>query len=181
MLLASLYRIFIFAWQSFWRNFWLSVVTISIIVLTFISINFLILVNVITDNAITIVQNRVDVSLYFRPDATEGQVKEVESFLSALTQVKKINYVSQQEALDKFRQKHRQDTVVIESLEELEENPIGATLQIKAKDISEFQSIVDVVENSKYNNLILDKNFDDHKIYIARIQNFSDSVSRIGL
>ena len=178
---STLQRIFIFAWQSFWRNFWLSVVTISIIVLTFISINFLILVNVITDNAITIVQNRVDVSLYFRPDATEGQVKEVESFLSALTQVKKINYVSQQEALDKFRQKHRQDTVVIESLEELEENPIGATLQIKAKDISEFQSIVDVVENSKYNNLILDKNFDDHKIYIARIQNFSDSVSRIGL
>src|SRR3989344_2712258 len=107
MNLAYLYRILIFAWQSFWRNIWLSVVTITIIVLTFISVNFLIVVNVVTDAAIDIIKNKVDVSLYFRPDVVEPQVLEVETYLSSLAQVKEINYVSQQAALEKFRQQHR--------------------------------------------------------------------------
>ena len=180
MNLTSIYRILTFAWQSFWRNIWLSVVTITIIVLTFISVNFLIVVNVVTDAAIDIIKNKVDVSLYFRPDVVEPQVLEVETYLSSLAQVKEINYVSQQAALEKFRQQHRDDTTIIESLEELSENPIGATLQIRAKNIEDYPTIIEVVNNSKYNDLILDKNFDDHNVYIAKIKNLSDNVGKIG-
>jgi len=181
MVISSLYRIFLFAWQSFWRNFWLSLVTITIIILTFISINFLVVVNITTDAAINIVKEKIDVSIYFRPDTTENQVFEVKTYLSSLTQVKDISYVSQQEALEKFRQLHREDSVIIESLEELEDNPIGATLQVKAKDMDEYPAIMEVLDNSKYNNLILDKNFDDHKTYIGKIKNLSENIKRIGL
>lgn len=180
MSLSSIYRIFNFAWQSFWRNIWLSIVTITIIILTFISINALIIVNVITDASIDIIKDKVDISLYFRPDVTESQVLEVEIYLTSLTQIKEINYISQQEALQSFRQKHRQDSTIIESLEELDENPIGATLQIRAKDINDYPAIVEVLDNSKYNDLILDKNFDDHQVYISKIKNLSDNVRRIG-
>ncbi len=181
MNLTSIFRIFIFAWQSFWRNIWLSVVTITIIVLTFVSINFLIVVNIITDAAIDIIKSKVDISLYFKPDITEPQVLEVQTYLSSLTQIKEINYVSQQEALEKFRQKHQEDSVIIESLEELESNPIGATLQVKAKNIDDYPTIIEVLNNSKYNDLIADKNFDDHKIYIDKIKNVSDNFGKIGL
>jgi len=177
---TSTYRVFIFAWQSFWRNFWLSVVTITIVILAFISINFLIIINITTDAAIDIIKNKVDISLYFRPEATEPQVLEVETYLSSLTQVKEITYISQQDALEAFRQKHRQESIIIESLEELEDNPIGATLQIQAKNIDDYPKIIDVLDNSKYNNLISDKNFDDHQVYIAKIKNLSDSVRKIG-
>lgn len=180
MNLTSIYRIFIFAGQSFWRNIWLSVVTITIIVLTFISIDSLIVVNIVTNAAIEIIKNKVDVSLYFRPDATEPQVLEVQTYLSSLTQVKEIKYVSQQEALEEFRQKHQKDSDIIASLEELEQNPIGATLQIKAKNIDDYPTIIEVLDNSKYNNLILDKNFDDHKIYITKIKNLADNIRKIG-
>lgn len=181
MNLTAIYRILTFAWQSFWRNIWLSVVTITIIILTFTSINFLIVVNIITDAAIDIVKDKVDISLYFRPDVTEPQVTEVQTYLTSLTQIKEIKYVSQQVALERFRQKHRQDQVIIESLEELDDNPIGATLQVKAKNIDDYPAIIEVIDNSKYNDLILDKNFDDHKIYIAKIKNLSDNMRKIGL
>lgn len=174
-------RIIIFAWQSFWRNIWLSLVTITIIILTFISINFLILVNVISDTAIQIVKDKVDISLYFKPDITESQVLEVQTYLSSLTQVKEISYVSQQEALEKFRQLHKDNQVIIESLEELDDNPIGATLKIKAKDIDQYQSIDEVLVNSKYNDLILDKNFDDNKVFITQIKDFSDNVRKVAI
>ena len=181
MNLTTISRITTFAWQSFWRNIWLSVATISIIVLTLISINLLVVVNVVSNAAVKIINNKVDVSLYFRPDITEAQVQEVNTFLSALAQIKEISYISQQEALDNFRQLHKQDTVIIQSLEQLEENPIGATLQIRAKSIENYPAIMEILSNSKYNDLILDKNFDDHKSYIDKIQQISDNVKTVGL
>ena len=181
MIITSIYRIFVFAWQSFWRNIWLSVVTITIIVLTFISVNCLIVVYITTDAAINIIKNKVDVSIYFRPEVIEPQVNEVKTYLSSLTQVKEINYISQQEALEKFRQLHRNDSDIIQSLEELENNPIGATLQIKAKNIEDYPEIIGVLSNSKYNDLILDKNFEDDKVYIEKIQKLSKNIKSVGL
>ncbi|MFA6410579.1 MAG: permease-like cell division protein FtsX [Candidatus Buchananbacteria bacterium] len=181
MFITSLYRITIFAWQSFWRNFWLSLVTITIIILTFISVNFLIIINISTDAAINIVKDKVDVSVYFKPEVAEPQVNEVKTYLSSLTQVKEIGYVSQQEALENFRQTHRNDSDIIESLAELKDNPIGATLQIKAKNIESYPEIMQVLDNSKYNDLILDKNFEDHKVYIEKIQSLSANIRKVGL
>lgn len=181
MNLATLIRIIIFAWQGFWRNFWLSLVTISIIVLTFTSINVLIIINVITDAAIDIVKEKVDISLYFKPESTESQVLEVETFLSSLTEVRETSYISKDEALEEFRQRHRQDNTIIESLNELEENPIGATIRVKAKSIDQYPLILQEINNSKYNILIAEQDFDDHDIYVARIQNFSDNIRNIAI
>ncbi|MDX9893042.1 MAG: permease-like cell division protein FtsX [Patescibacteria group bacterium] len=181
MTFYSIYRILAFAWQSFWRNFWLSLVTLSIIVLAAVSINFLLIINVVTDSAIEIIKNKIDVSLYFRPDVTEIQVSEVETYLSSLTQVKDLTYISQQQALENFKQAHKDDPTIIESLNELSENPIGATLQIKAKNIEDYPEIIDIVNDSKYNDLILDKNFDDNQTYIEKIKSFSDNIKTIAL
>jgi cell division transport system permease protein len=169
-----------FAWQSFWRNFWLSLATITIIVLAFISINFLIVINIISNEAITVVKNKIDVSIYFRPDVPETKILEVKTYLSSLTQIQEINYVSQTDALDEFRKKHLQDPVIIQSLEELNSNPIGATLEVKAKNIESYPEIITVLNNSKYNDLILDKNFDDHKAYIEKIQSISNNIKTVG-
>ncbi len=183
MTISSIYRVFIFAWQGFWRNIWLSVVTITIIVLAFISINFLIIVNIITQVAIGVVEEKVNVSIYFYPNIIETQILEAKTYLSSLAQVKEITYVSQQEALEKFRKEHQNDNIIIESLNQLESNPIEATLQVKAKKLSDYPEIIEILTGSKYNQLVAEKNFDDQKIknYIAKIQTLSDNARKIGL
>ncbi len=175
-----MYRVLLFAWQSFWRNFWLSLVTITVIILTFIAINFLIVINFVTDSAINVVQDKIDVSVYFKEKVIEPQVLEVQTYLSSLPQVKEITYISQQNALQQFRERHQQDTTIIRSLEELEENPLGATLTVKAKDLSQYPEIIEILDNSQYNDLILDKNFDDHQQFIERIKVISDNIKKIG-
>ncbi len=181
MFLISLYRIFVFASQSFWRNFWLSLVTITIIVLTFASINFIIVLNIITQASMEIVKDKIDVSIYFKTDVTEPQVMEVKSYLSTLAQVKDITYISQAEALESFKEKHENDKTIIESIDELDVNPIGATLNVRAKDIEDYPLIVEVLSNSKYDALIADKNFDDHKFFINKIKVIADNIKQFGL
>jgi len=181
MSLGAIYQVITFAWQSFWRNFWLSLVTITIIALAILSINFLIIINVLSENTVTLIQDKIDVSIYFKPEVIEPQVLEVQTFLSALTEVKNIVYVSQPQALQNFRQRHQQDQIILESLTALDDNPLGATLVIKAKGIEDYPAIIAVLDNSRYNTLIADKSFDDNKLYIAQIKQVSDNINRIGL
>src|SRR3989344_4186755 len=181
MSLTSWYQLIIFSWQSFWRNIWLSIVTITIIVLALVSINFLVVLNVITDTAVSLVQEKIDVSVYFKQTVTEPQVLEVKPYLASLAQVDDITYISQQTALQAFRERHQQNTAIIESLEALDQNPLGATLIIQAKSLDDYPEILSVLDNSKYNELILDKNFEDHAAYISKLKNISDTINRIGI
>lgn len=181
MTTSSVYHVVLFAWQSFWRNFWLSLVAISIIILTLLSINFLIILNVITDTATQIIKDKIDISVDFRPGTTEAQVLEVQSYLSSLPQVKDIHYISQQDALQAFRQLHQGDALIIESLEELDANPLTPSLVIKAKEINQYNNILSVLSQSKYNDLISKKKFHDPNVYISEIRQISDTINRVGL
>src|SRR3989344_8617029 len=102
MLLLSLSRIIRFSIQNFFRNIWLSVVTITIVVLTLFSVTSLIMVNAIMGQAITLVKSKVDVSVYFKPTVTQEQIFLVQNNLQALSYVKKITYISKADALQKL-------------------------------------------------------------------------------
>lgn len=181
MILVSFYRILKFAWQGFLRNFWLSIITISIIVLVLFTVNFLIILNIVTDSAINDIQNKIDISIYFQKDVKEEKVLEVKDYLSSLSQIQEIKYISQQQALDDFRQRHKNDLVILQSLSELDSNPLGATLIIEAKQISDYPQITTFLNNSKYNNLVIDKNFEDHKVFINKIKDISDRINNAGI
>ena len=180
-MLFTFYRIIKFAFQGFFRNIWLSLITVSVIILAFISINFIISLNIISSSAVNLVQNRVDVSVYFKSDTDESIILEAKNSFSELSQVENIDYISKEEALDSFRKSHKDDISVLESLEELEGNPLMGTLKIKAKDVNEYPLILDFINNSKYDSYILDKNFDDHKVFINSIGTISKNITKFGI
>ena len=177
----SLGRIIKFASQDFWRNIWLSVITITILMMALFSINFLIVFRLIADNALTAVHEKVDVSIYFVPEATAGEVNNVKSSLNKLVEVKKVSYISPEDALEEFKIEHANDPNILESLEQLDTNPLGASLIIKAKQLDDYPKILEEVDKPEYQSLIQDKNFDDHKAIISRIDNITKKVETVGL
>jgi|SRR3989344_2914897 len=181
MILFTFYRIIKFAFQGFWRNFWLSVVTISVVALALISINFLLILNITAKSAVNIVQDRIDISVYFKNDTDEGIIIEAKNRLSTMTQVEKVEYISKDEALDDFRKKHKDNRTILEAIEETGDNPLVGTLKIKSKNLEDYQTILDFINNSKYNQYILDKNFDDHKSFINQIHYISGIINKLGI
>lgn len=174
-------RIIKFAAQDFWRNIWLSVITITILVMALFSVNFLIVFNLIADNVISAVHEKIDVSIYFVPEATAGEVSNVKSSLDKLVEVKEIKYISPEEALQKFQEEHAEDPDILESLEQIEGNPLGAALVVKAKRLDDYPKILDEVNKPEYQNIIQDKNFEDHKAIIGKINNITEKVETVGL
>lgn len=181
MFLVSFYRAIKFSLQDFWRNIWLSLITIFIVVLTLLLINILITINVLANYAVKMVEDKVDVSIYFTPKATENQVLEVRSKLLAMPTVKEAKYISSAEAYDAFKIKHQNDYNILETLNEIENNPLGATLVIVAKDPQYYQTIMKSLDDKSYANLIESKDFDDHQEIIKRINNLTARIYQVGI
>lgn len=180
---VSTYRTIKFAVQGFWRNIWLSVVTVIILVLTLLSISIVWGTNVVASQAIASIKDKVDVSVYFKPEVKADQVLAIQYRLEDMSQVKSVQYVSPEDALAKFKEAHKNDPVILESLNELKDNPLGATLIIKANNIDDYPEILKVLDDPNYSNLIYeeDKSFEDSKSVITRLSDISHKVGKIGL
>lgn len=176
-MLTSLFRVIKFAFQDFFRNFWLSVVTLTILVLALFTINLLIIFNLIANSAISSVEQRIDINVYFLPEIKEEQVINVSNYLESLMEVKEVDYISRDQALLNFKERHKDEPKIIESLEQLDDNPLGSSLVIKAKSRDSYEKILTNLEDEQYENMIERKEIDDHRAVITKITNIIDKVN----
>ena len=175
------YRALKFSFQSFFRNIWLSIVTIVILVLTLFSVTLVAGINVAAEQAIEVVKEKVDVSVYFRADVAEEDVLNTEDALKELQQVKEITYTSKDEALQQFKINHADEPLILESIEELDENPLGATLTIKAHAIEDYPAILSVIDVEPHSSLIQYRNYDDNELVIDRLSTIASNIQSIGI
>lgn len=180
-MLISAYRTGKFALQNFWRNFWLSFITLTMLVLTLVTVNILLVLNFMTDQAIQAVEDRVEVSVYFHALTPQTTVESAVSSLRVLPQVRDVATISAEEALDKFRRRHSQDEMILQSLEEIGGNPFGPSLIIKAQTVSDFEVILQALENPQFREDIREKDFSDYQDIVARIKTFTDRVRTFGM
>ena len=95
--------------------------------------------------------------------------------------VRDVVYVSRDEALASFRDRHKDDAAIVESLREVEENPFGAELVVTATSVDAYAEILDKVASSPYQSYIRDKSFGDHRVVIDRMTAITRAARRAGV
>lgn len=180
-MIVSTTRVVKFAFKDFWRNLGLSLMTISILMLTYLSLNLLIIVNFFTDAAIQAVENRVDVSVYFGPDVSDDRILGVRGNLTSLPEVKDVQFISRDQALEQFKQNHANEPEILSALQEVGENPLGAVLVIKAKDASSYGPILEALDSPAIKSLVADKTVEDHRALIDRLTTVTNKVQKAAL
>ncbi len=177
----SIKRIIKTGTNNFFRNGWLTATTTSVLSVVLFIVLGLILLSVVLDTSLNELKNRVDISIYFKKGTEESKILEVREFLLAMPEVKEIEYISEDKALEIFREKHKDDKTVLESLDVIGENPLEASLNIKAKDPSQFKIIVNKIENNdKYKPLIKKINYYENKQLIDKLNNLISSIKKGG-
>lgn len=179
--MLSFFRIIRFATQHFWRNIWLSLITISMLMLTLFTVNVLLVLNQLTETAIASVEEKIDVSVYFKPDTSTEKVQHAVGYLKGLSQVRDVEIITSEEALILFQEQHANDQVVLSSLEEIGENPFGATLIIKAHAAEDFNFILEALNNPQFSEYIREKDFSNYTDIISRIQTITDRIKWLGV
>ncbi len=167
--------------KNFWRNGWLSTATISIMVLTLIVISTLLMLNVIASVVLVNLQEKIDISVYFKLEAAEEDILIVKSQLEKLEEVERVDYVSRDEALAKFKERHKDNPYLLQSLQEIGENPLEASLNIKAQQTSQYEAISQFLEGLYYSNIIDKVDYRQNKEVIDKLSSIITNVKLVGL
>lgn len=141
-------RMFVSGWKNFARGGAVSVATVLIMTVTLAIISSLIFLSALLSFTLTTIKDKVDVSVYFVTTASESEILAVKEQLEQLPQVSDVTYTSADEALIAFRARHASDQLTLQALDELGGNPLDASLAVRAKDPSEYESIVRFLEAS---------------------------------
>ena len=146
--MTSLKRIIRSSWKNFWRQSGLSFATCFILVMAISLIASLFLLKDLTDYAISSLQEKVDISVYFKKDSAEEDILKIKDEVLQIPEVKSVEYVSKEDALANFTKKHQNDQVLMESLTEIGENPLLAALNIKAWQFDQYEKISQFLDKS---------------------------------
>ena len=174
-------RIFRTGWLNFKRNSYLSFGTTGVMVLVLLLFSGLMVLNYVSGQIVSGLENKVDVSVYFKNDASEDQVLAVKQDLESQSAVARVTYISKEKALADFKAKHAGDALIQQSLAELADNPLQSSLNIKAKDSTQYASIVTFLEGNKFRPVVDKINFYENEAVINRVQSISRGVGNWGL
>jgi cell division transport system permease protein len=180
MLFHSIRRVIKFALQNFWRNVWLTLATISIVTLGMLSVSTLGLVNVLSGEALTRLEDRIDVSVYLKPELKEADVDVVKKDVEQLPGVRSVSVISSDEALQKFRERHGDNALIVESLLELGENPLGPTVVVKGINDESYTGILAELDSARFEPYVQETRYDDYRRVIAGIKDLSDKFTATG-
>ena len=180
-------RIFRAGVLSFSRNAFVSFASILVMTVTLFTVGVTLFAGVILGSALQELRDKADVNVYFTQDAPGDRMLELKASLEALPEVSKVEYLSRDEALAQFRERHKNDQLTLSALDELGDNPLGAVLNVKAKDISQYESIAAFLKDQQSVDTgsasIIDKiNFYDaqHRAALERLQYITNSAKVLG-
>ncbi|MBX4197842.1 ABC transporter permease [Candidatus Parcubacteria bacterium] len=186
MLWTNTKRVVRSGFVNFWRNGFVSLSSILVMTITLFVLGSLIFTYVLLNGALIQIKDKVDINVYFVTTAKEEDIKSIQKSLETLPEVSKVVYSSREDVLADFKKRHENDQFTLQALDELQENPLGAILNVKAKDPSQYAGIVRFLESKSVSQTdglpIVDKiNYNQNKVAIDKLTRIIDSGQRLGL
>jgi cell division transport system permease protein len=185
MFFTSVQRILKAGFVNFWRNGFVSLASVLIMVVTLFTLGAMIFSSAVLNASLSGLQQKVDVNVYFLPSAPESDIVALKSALEALPEVASVDYLSREQALANFQERHEDDQTILNALAELEDNPLGAVFNIKARETSQYESISKFLESEQAlgsgDQPIIEKvNYFDNKPVIEKLSEIIDSAQQLG-
>jgi cell division transport system permease protein len=169
---------------GFIRNGFVSLAAIVIMAITLFVVATLLVAGGALSATLQQLTEKVDVNVYFATNATEEQVLSVQKAIETLPEVASVTYTSREQALEEFRSRHQNDQLTIQALEQLSENPLGASLAVRAKETSQYENVAKFLESHQATadgSAISKVNFYQNKTAIDRLTNLIDTSRTIGI
>lgn len=168
--------------QNFTRNTFVSLSAVLTMTITLIVFSTILFIGALLNQSLLEIKKKVDVNVYFTTTATEDSVLAVKERIEILPEVEYVEYVSREQALENFKFRHRNDKDISEALFELEDNPLGAILNIKAKEAEQYASIAGFIETNypiTDISIVEDVNFNANKEIIERLTDFINAGQKL--
>lgn len=168
---------------GFWRNGFVSLAAIFVMTVALFTVGSTMMIDKLLGVSLENIQDKVDINVYFVTSASPTDIEALQTQLAALPDVEEVTFTSREEALQRFRDQHQNDETIMQGLDELGDNPLGASLSIRAKETSQYEGISQFLEDQRavedpQNPLIDEINFLKNKDAIDKLTAIIDAVER---
>ena len=134
---------------GFWRNAFVSLASVFVMTVALFVIGSIIMIDQLLGASLQQIESKVDINVYFSVNAAEEDMQSLKTQLEGLPEVSEVTFTSREEALAAFRERHQGDELTIQALEELGDNPLGASLSIRARSTDQYENIARFLDEQK--------------------------------
>lgn len=171
---------------GFWRNGFVSLASVFVMTVALFVIGSIIMIDQLLGASLQQIESKVDINVYFAVEAADTDMQALKGRLEALPEVSGVTFTSREEALAAFRDRHQGDELTIQALEELGDNPLGASLAIRARSTDQYESIARFLDEQRAQEVpqvpVIDRvNFVKNKDAIDKLASIIDVVERASL
>lgn len=183
--MVTLKRIIKAGFVNFTRGGLISFAAVVVVTITLFVITVIILLQAVLSFSLNEIKNKVDVTIYFSVGASEEKIMLLKDSIAKLPEVALVSYTSASDALRLFRERHSSDYPTIQALDEIGDNPLGAYLNVKAKEVSQYENIANFLKSDDTLVLgsasIIDKvNYHQNKLVIDRLNKIISGAQKLG-
>jgi cell division transport system permease protein len=167
---------------NFFRNAWLAIAAIAVMVITLTIVLFSVIANATFTNTVAQITDKIDVSVYLKDSVTEEQRNQLVSDVEQLPNVKSVEYVSKDEALERYKVQNQDNRDLLLAISQTD-NPLPASLQIKPEDPNQIQQIKEYLEQPEVQELQSEETSysGDRKEAIDKIASATQFFRRAGI
>jgi len=182
-MLTNFKRVLNFALIDFYRNKGMSLAAIFVLTIITLLITGLFLIHGVSDYLISTVQNKIDITAYFKADTGEQDILNVkDQILKDSPSIKSVQYVSKDDALNNFNERHKDNSVFSEALSEVGNNPFLPSLNITTSgDPSQYEQISNILQSDQFKNLVDKVDFSQKRDIIEKVYSITSNINKFGL
>ncbi len=147
--LTTFSRIFRTGIINFVRNLSLAAAAIAVMTVTLTIILFSVVVNATFSNTINQINSKINISVYLNSSDTTQQVNNLMAELRNQPNVKKVDYISQDQALALYKSENSNNRSLIQALSVIGSNPLPASIQISPINPDKIQTIKNFLDESQ--------------------------------
>lgn len=185
MFWTKLKRVMRTGFFNFWRDGTVTLASVLVMMVTLLVIGLISFSSAILDTTLVELKNKIDINVTFNTSANEEDILNIKHTIESLPEVLLVTYISRDEALTLFKERHAGDQSILAALDELGENPLGGVLNVRAKDPSQYASVAEFLESGNVlasgGFTIIDRvNYFQNKVAIDKLTGIIASADRLG-
>ena len=160
----------------------MTLATLTVILLAILVFQGLMIFNAVAGTVLQKLQDKIDISVYFKTNVAEDEILRIQKSLEGLPEVKPpVEYVSKDAALQAFKEKHINDANISKALQELETNPLPASLNIKAVDPKKYGTIASYLSGPNFSDLIEEVSYNENQVVIDKLASIINVSRQAGI
>ena len=180
--MSQFFRLIKAMFVHFWRNAWLSMITILIIFFASLALHLLFATSAIADATASFLRKKVDIALYLAPNLTVDDATKLQKKITTLNDVDTVVASTPDEVYTEFLKRYERESETVKALKSIDANPFGYVLKVTAKRLEDYPQLYAELSDPHFvpEGVIERKNFDDRSDALSRFSQLEHTV-RLGM